>query len=463
MQRLGVALVVAVLIPAQAIIAQGTAPHTSRIVGIVVDSIHKSGLEGAEVMVSGMASTVITDSLGRFTIDSLGPGTYEIGVFHPLLESLGLTLATKPFIVGRDSTGVVNLAIPSVETLAVRYCGNTAAAAHPAVVAGRVLDADTDQPVRGAVVSLAWVDVVISKETGVVRTPHKLEATADAKGFFKFCDLPEDLDATVQAGYSGTFTGEVAVSTHGSPLTFENLALAAVTPVAVKGIVLGAVVSLDDHPVTGARVEAPMWGAAVMTNADGSFILPGVPTGTQLLIIRHLGFEAARVTVNVTSRQPVEIRVTLGPAVNQLDPVLVTARRNLVLDKDGFTARRRTGWGKYFTAEDIEKRNPQYLSDMLTQVPGIRVDRRPGGATVREDRRTSILGGGRPGGSCPTVWVDGSQWRSVEPGDIDQFVSPREVAGLEVYKPGDAPVRFRALDDCITLVVWTQPPVPVSP
>ena len=77
-----------------------------------------------------MSSTVITDSLGRFTIDSLAPGTYQIGVFHPLLETLGLTLTTRPFTVGRDSTGVANLAIPSVETLASRYCGTPAGGRH---------------------------------------------------------------------------------------------------------------------------------------------------------------------------------------------------------------------------------------------------------------------------------------------------------------------------------------------
>jgi hypothetical protein len=302
---------------------------------------------------------------------------------------------------------------------------------------------------------------VVSKETGVVRTPHKLEAPSDSTGFFKFCGLPDDLDATVQAGYSGSFTGEVAVSTHGSPLTFENLALPAFTPTTVKGIVRGSVVSLDGNPINGARVEAPMWGVAALTRADGTFNLDAVPTGTQLLIVRHLGFDATRVTVNVTRRQPVEIKVTLGPSINVLDPVLVTARRNYALDKNGFTARRRTGWGTYFTSTDIEKRNPQYLSDMLTAVPGIRVDHRPGGATISTTRQDAILGGGRPS-ACPVLWVDGTQWRSVEPGDIDQFVSPREVAGIEVYKPRQAPVQFTVIDDCVTVVVWTQPPTPVA-
>ena len=73
--------------------AQSPAPKTSRIVGIVIDSLHQSGLEGAEVIVSGLASPVTTDSLGRFSVDSLAPGTYQVGVFHPLIESLGLTRA----------------------------------------------------------------------------------------------------------------------------------------------------------------------------------------------------------------------------------------------------------------------------------------------------------------------------------------------------------------------------------
>jgi hypothetical protein len=436
--------------------AQSPAPKTSRIVGIVIDSIHKSGLEGAEVIVSGLAAPVTTDSLGRFAVDSLVPGTYQVGVFHPLIESLGLTLASKPFNVGRDSTGVVNLAIPSVATLASRYCGKEVTPAHPAVVAGRVLDPDNDEPVLGAKISLAWVDMVVSKETGVVRTPHQLRADADSTGFFRFCGLPADLDAVVQGERSGVSTGEVAISTHGSQLTFENLAIASAKGTSMKGTVRGTVVSLDNQPVRGARVEAPMWGVAVVTKDDGTFNLDGVPTGTQLIIVRHIGFEVARVPVNVSSRQPIEVRVTLGPSVNVLDPVLVTARANSALEKDGFAARRRTGWGKYFTSEDIAKRNPYQVSDMLTEVPGIRVVHGLGGATIQDNSAKYILGGGR-GGSCTRVWVDGYEWRMVDAGDIDTFVQPLDIIGLEVYKAHEAPVQYRGVDDnCVTLVLWTR-------
>jgi hypothetical protein len=95
---------------------------------------------------------------------------------------------------------------------------------------------------------------------------------------------------------------------------------------------------------------------------------------------------------------------------------------------------------------------------MLHAVPGIRVDHYPGGTSLRTDM-ISAISGGHTGGRCPTVWVDGNQWRSATD-QIDDFVFPSEVAGLEVYKPGDAPVQFRDLDDCITLVIWTELSLP---
>jgi hypothetical protein len=97
----------ATAIPLSFSLAQNGSVRNSRIIGVVADSVDGTPLQGAEVIVSGVATTVRTDSLGRFTIDSLPPGTYQVGVFHPLLESLGITLATKPFVIGPDSAGVV--------------------------------------------------------------------------------------------------------------------------------------------------------------------------------------------------------------------------------------------------------------------------------------------------------------------------------------------------------------------
>jgi hypothetical protein len=443
------------LFPIQAILPQNATARSSRIIGIVVDSIHRSGLEGADVIVSGMSAPVKTDSLGRFVVDSLPPGTYQVGVFHPLIESLGLTLASKPFSVGRDSTGVVNLAIPTVTTLAARYCGTEMMPQHHAVVAGRVLDPDNDEPARGAKVSLTWVDILVSKKAGVAHTPHELLAETDSAGFFRFCGVPEELDATVQGTRSGVSTGEVEITTRGSQFTFENLAIGSSSDLPAKGIVIGTVLSLESLPVGGARVEAQGRGVSAVTKEDGTFNLEGVPTGTQLIIVRRLGFQPSRVSVNVTSRQPTELRVALGPTAPVLDAVLVTARQNYALEKSGFASRKRLGWGNFFTRDEIQKRNPYNLTDILTDVPGIRVVHGLGGATIQDNNPKSILGAGR--GGCTRVWVDGSEWGAVDAGDIDTFVLPNEIIGLEFYRARRAPIQYGGADqECVVLIVWTR-------
>jgi hypothetical protein len=441
------------LFPFDAFFAQNAPAHTSRIIGIVVDSINGTGLKGAEVLVSGQSSPVTTDSLGRFAVEGLSAGTYQIGVFHPLLESLGLTLASKPFSVGRDSTGVADLAIPSVTTLASRYCGKELTQPRPAAIAGRVRDPDTDDPILGATVSLAWLDIGVIGGTQIVRTPHEMHVDTDASGFFKFCGLPMGIEGTVQAVRADLPTGEVQVSTSESPLSFEDLRLASSRSGRGSGIVRGFVRSLADKPLGGARVEAPVNGAYNISRPDGTFRIDSVPAGTQLIVVRQLGFEPIGVTVNVTSRQPTDIRVSLGPTANILDPVLVTARRNAVLDKQGFSQRQRTGFGTYITREDVEKRKPQFLTDLLTNVSGIRVVRTMSGTIVRSDRINRITGGG---GGCARLWVDGTEWRMVMPGDLDAFISTRDLAGVEVYRPGEAPAQFSGFDECVTLVVWTQ-------
>jgi len=439
------------LFPFEVLLGQDAAPRTSRITGIVVDSVRGVGLQGAEVMVSGLPSIVATDSLGRFVIEGLAPGTYEVGVFHPVIEALGLTLTTKPFVLGRDSTGIANLAIPSARTLAHRYCGTESIQSGPATVAGRVRDPDTDKPVPGATVSLAWVDIAVSRGKRLVQTPHELHTETDSSGFFKFCGLPDDLDGTVQASQSGVSTGEVAVTTAGNPLTFENLAIAPPRPVPSTGVVRGIVVSLDDKPLARARVEVRPTSVAYVTADDGTFSIGVVPTGTQQIVVRHVGFAPVGVSVNVTSRQPTELRVTLGPSVNVMDPVVVTARQNYALEKQGFFKRQRAGWGKYFTSDDIKNSHAHVVTDILRDLPGLRVRRSIGGTVVQSGNRLYGSGGG-----CTQLYVDGTEWRVRFPGDLDGFVSMRDVAGIEVYRAGSAPAQFRGFDQCVVIVVWTS-------
>ncbi|HEY4953808.1 MAG TPA: carboxypeptidase regulatory-like domain-containing protein, partial [Gemmatimonadaceae bacterium] len=75
---------------------------TAAITGVVVDSLNGRYLRGADVIIEGAKTSLVTDSLGKFRIDSLPPGTYQVGVFHPLLDTLGISLASRPFHIGPD-------------------------------------------------------------------------------------------------------------------------------------------------------------------------------------------------------------------------------------------------------------------------------------------------------------------------------------------------------------------------
>src|SRR6185503_14809670 len=114
-------------------------PGTAEILGLVVDSLNRQYLSGADVVIEGAKATAVTDARGRFRVTGLAPGTYQVGVFHPLLDTLGLSLATQPFHVGPDSASSVFLAVPSVETIIKRSCPPRPRAQGTSAVIGRVI------------------------------------------------------------------------------------------------------------------------------------------------------------------------------------------------------------------------------------------------------------------------------------------------------------------------------------
>ena len=428
-----------------------SASHKGRIVGVVADSVSGRPLQGAEVIATGLASPAVTDSLGRFTIENLDPGTYQVGVFHPLLESLDITLATSPFVIGPDSAGVVNLAVPSVPTLVHRYCSGERSSTTPSAIAGRILDPDTDEPISGAKVSLVWTEFFVSKTTGVVRTPHEVKTESNSSGFFKLCGLPADLEGTLLASRGDITTPEIPVSMNGALLDFQSLALPARGEPRHDGIVSGRVLSPQRKPVSNARVEIPMSGLATTTREDGTFRLVGVHTGTQMLIARSIGYSLVAEPINVTARQPLEITVSLGERVVALDTLVIVARRNLYLDKNGFNKRMRTGFGDYITREDIDRRKPNAITDMVKNLAGVTVSHGMGGTVVSSSRRRSLYSRG-----CTRAIVDGFEFMNMMPGDLDMFVNPDDVVGMEIYQAGEVPVQFRRMNDCLTIVIWTQ-------
>ena len=138
-------------------------------------------------------------STGRFRIDSVPAGEYRIGVFHPLLDSLGFGIASPPLTVTAGKTIAIGFATPSAATIAFRLsCGNaatdTAANAGPSVLIGRVLGAETRRadPWRGMSRS-AWCTSAPTLVDGHASTEWLWDAVSGPHGEFRFCHLPASL------------------------------------------------------------------------------------------------------------------------------------------------------------------------------------------------------------------------------------------------------------------------------
>jgi carboxypeptidase family protein len=199
--------------------APHTAPRTAPspfgvITGIVVDSLYGRRLVGAQISVEGLNNLAMTDSAGRFTIDSVPPGKYRIGVFHPLLDSLILSIASPPLQVFADSTLGLILATPSAPTFIRLVCGpiqiDTMAGIGPSVVVGRVLNAETEAPVAGVRVTLSWTDIQAGTNIGVHRIQRIRDTTTGPGGGFRFCNLPPSVNGVARAIIATADSGAVS-------------------------------------------------------------------------------------------------------------------------------------------------------------------------------------------------------------------------------------------------------------
>jgi hypothetical protein len=440
--------------------ALATKTGTAEITGLLVDSLHGTYLRHAEVVIEGAQQSATSDSVGRFKISGLKPGTYQVGVFHPVLDSLGLSLATKKFYVGADSSSFVMLSVPSSTTIIKTWCPPLGPRAQgTSAVIGRVTDPESMLPVKGAEVSIAWSQVEVSKEVGVRRTPRLLRDSTNAQGDYRICGLPNDMKATLQARMGGAITAEVPIElgTDDTELFLRNLLLSRVDSGAKTGsaAVSGTVILEGSPSNAGSRVELVGTNIVAMTNDKGQFTMRNLPSGSHVLLARHLGFGAETVPVDLSSHEPKQVSVKLPKFVATIEPVVVTAKRAASLDKVGFTTRQKSGVGFYLGPEQIERLAPNYLTDILRTVPGLQVSYGSQGEEVTSTRGVTSLSGAPP---CVQYYVDDSPWQSLMPGDVNQFVNGREVVGIEVYNgPGTPPQYTRAgQGECTTIVVWTK-------
>lgn len=445
------------------------------VTGVIHDSLAGAPLQGATVqlVVAGtgeLLRTAVSGPRGGFTLGDVPAGRYALGFLHPVLDSIGIEPPVKDVEIRGGAPLRVQLSVPTAERLRRAVCGGAGDTA-AAMYMGTVRAAAGGAPVAGAVVRAAWLEYDL-RDGRLDRRSVQVADTSGANGWFALCDVPRGGTIAVQAGAESDSTDviEVDVSTRG--LVRRDLYLGSSRDVVVAatghagrpedgvpagsdtvqagdGRLRGTVVTLlGARPVAGARVRIA--GARdVRTGKDGEWSLFGIPTGTRLLQVHAVGFAARQVVVDVVDGAG-SVPVALTGIQALLDTVRVTASR-FRLAGTGFDERSRSGMGRYVTSSDVLRRAAMFTSDALKTVPGLRVDR-------SSDGDTQLTMRGAFGRCSPAVYLDGHWVRGLTMDDIDAFVPPDRVAGMEIYSGAIVPPQFQpGMTGCGSVVIWTKP------
>jgi hypothetical protein len=436
--------------------------------GVATDSVHGEPLSGALVQVEGTTRVGATDSLGRFLVDSIPPGSYRLIVEHPVLDTLGISLVTPKLAFEANTITRAELGVPSPAFLTNIFCPGAKRVLGPGALVGRIREPDTDVPAEGARVSFVWYDpdpVGLPSNLKIKKVPRVRSAEVNADGVYKLCGLPDTFEGKLQAQRKdGGATAEVTVTQSDAVLTLRSMSVSPLATATVadstgaklqKGNarVFGRVLNASGAPVANARVGVMGASSATKTRDNGDFVLDSLPSGTQALVVRQLGYSPTEQTVELSARTPARVTVKLGVFVPTLSAVEVVSARDMGLQKVGFTERKRGAAGGYFlTPEMLERKTASRLTDLLTTTPGIRVVNGGNGQVSLAATRGATGGNG-----CVTVFMDGAEWKQLDAGDLDSFVRPGEVSAIEVYPSTNVPAQFTtAGSNCAAVVVWTK-------
>jgi len=445
------------------------AQATGRIEGTITDSIHGAPLVNANVLAvriepePSVSSGASTDARGRYHIDSLAAGRYMVEFASPLLDSLEITLPPREASVVQGRVTRIDFALPSGQTLRLAACPGVALDQGTGAVVGRLSDADTDQPLAGAKIVVAWRDLTVDRKT---MTPSIGErtgvVTSDSLGRYRLCGVPTGdwLVIQVQAnGRSGSAIRLQVPDSAGVVVRHLSLSTSSTRPIADSTNVAGAdtvppppltgtaavsgvIRGVGGLPLSGAQVRVVGARGTTLSDDRGRFELRDLPAGTQVLEVRRIGYLLAQQPVELRAGRPVLQDVRLQRIVT-LDSLRVLAQRSRYPE---FERRRRmNGFGTFFTADEVAQRASFETSDLFRMIPGFRVSGYGLDAQVTSSRGVMSI----TGACSPNIVIDGM------PNQEINLIHPSNIGAMEIYRAGQpGPVQYD--QGCGVIVIWSK-------
>lgn len=456
-------------------------PIVARLTGVVFDSVALRPLAGAVVQLVSRrdlarARSTETSASGAFVFDSVAAGSYVLGFYHPILDSLGIETPLDALEVRSSGELRVVMAVPSSRTVLAAFCGAGALKDSTGMLLGYVRSAIDGSTRPRAQIRATWSELTVSA-SGIQRTAPSVLGDANEQGGVIMCGLPRDAPVLVRAWSGRDSSGFAEFDVPASGLLLRDLyvgsshtelvrsvalpdtgadstgAIAAATTTVLRGTgaLRGEVRRPDGTPLAGARVV--FWGAGTeaTTGASGSFHLRALPTGTYTLEARALGFLPQRRAVDILDGREGVVSLSMESFGTYLDTVKVTTQRVFVSRQlQEFEQRRRRGFGFFMDEESIGQRNPMYVSDLFRLTPGVTVA--PGG---NFGNQVLMRGSGFNSFCLPAVFIDGMRIINTQ-GDLDAFVNAQDIRALEVYtRASNVPPQFLTMEGCGSLVIWT--------
>jgi hypothetical protein len=450
--------------------ARAQSESTGHIEGSVFDSVHVRPLVGAHVIVAGTGAQaavrrdVLSDSAGRYHLDSLPLGRYIVGFESELLDSLEVTLSPRAANLTAVPVAAIDLALPPAAKLRSAVCFGATLPAETGVILGHVVNAETDGPLGGVTISMQWRDLSVDRKTlRPINRERSDSVITDRDGWYRMCGVPTGAWVSMQIQQDkrrGTVLrtriddtlgiairhlsfspAESRVDTDsGGALTDGAGAVGRTGTAALSGRVLGP----TNEPVP--RAEVRIRGAVGETRTDsaGAYSLGQLPAGTQILDIRRFGYEVAEVQVELRRGVTTTKDVQLRRYVVTLDTMRSVASRYPEFQQHRYHTAYR---GTFFGPEELEKMHPMYADDIIRFVPGMRVEGRGPSAKVN-----GRIGAGNF--TCPpNIVVNDVEGWSL--GDV----SPRDIGAVEVYPPSVPPgVYAPGMYDkgCGFILIWMK-------
>jgi hypothetical protein len=210
---------------------------------------------------------------------------------------------------------------------------------------------------------------------------------------------------------------------------------------------------ITDKPVPNAAVSLiavpDKQVGETKTTGSGDFTLKAPSPGTYRLRAVVNGHRiAVSPAIALKSDDDVSLTWRIMPDTIYLPPVLVTANASPSAGRlAGLAARRqRSAGGQFITRDDIDKRHPIKVTDLLTSVPGIRLVP----SLFGDDVLTSE-------GCRPAIYLDGVRFPLMGE-KLDDIVQPQDIEAMEVYPhAAEVPVEFMSPgQQCGAIAIWTR-------